>query len=281
MTKQTGWGAIVILLVFCSFPLPQSADAQQINVTVPYTNVSDSYYERMGVNFGARFGSAPANGSGSFGFFNFGQGPGFSQGSFGPTIPPFGGYDPSSSARFGFGQLNPNGSGYSLNFEMGKGSTRSVSSSAPSLTVQNGYGGSLFSGQLSPFVTSVVPVLGGRGNDGVIDNGVTRAMSSGLLDLTELGERLPETVVTDSRAARYASSTATLGEKSVKAIRAEQEARQSDLAKKIGQMRDNAAEFIESGEYGQARLQLKRALALEKDPASRSEIIATLNTIGK
>ncbi len=276
-------GMFAVWVANLAVPTSPTLVAQQIGVSTPFSALSDGYYERMGVNFGGRFGSVPRNGSGSFGFFNFGQGPSFSQGSFGPTIPAFGGYDPGSSARFGFGQVNPNGSGYSLNFEMGKGSTRSFVSQAPSVTVQNGFGGSIFDGSQRPFVTSVTPVIGGGSNPDVIDNGVTRALSSGQLDLSGLGEWTPEKTAPDNstRSGVYSSSTASTGEKSVKAILAEQNAAKGVLKEKIDSMRAKADEFISDGNFGQARLQLKRALALEKDTGRRSEITAILNELGK
>ena len=56
-------------------------------------------------------------------------------------------------------QFNFGGSPVRLNF--GRGSSRTISSTTPSLTVQNGFGGSIFSGQWRPFVTGVTPVVGG------------------------------------------------------------------------------------------------------------------------
>jgi hypothetical protein len=232
--------------------------------------VNHSYFERMGVSFGGRFGSPNGPGSRSFGFFGFGQGPGFSQGSAASAIPPFGGYDPNSGARFGFSQLNPNGSGFSLNFDLAKGSSRSIVSSAPSLVVQNGFGGSISSGQFIPFVTGVVPVVG-QSPPGMIDNGVTRAMNSGQLSLDGLGESPAE----DSRGndgGRAASSSATRGARSLDAIAAEKAAARSQNQARIDELLRLAEQYQRDGQTGQARLNLKRALILCEDKSRHSDI---------
>ena len=84
----------------------------------------------------------------------------FTQGSFGSAVPPFGGYDPNADANLGF-RVNGSGGGFSLNLALGQGSSRTMTSTTPSIVVPNGIPGSVFSGQQTPFVTGIVPVVGG------------------------------------------------------------------------------------------------------------------------
>lgn len=120
---------------------------QQVTVTTPLIGVRDQFYEHFGVGWGLR-GSRP----GSSWFLNYG----------GPmsALPPFGGYAPGSGLQFGMGRTWPGGSGY-FNFIAESGSQRTLTMSAPSVTLMNGSSGSIFDGTLRPFVTGLVPVVGG------------------------------------------------------------------------------------------------------------------------
>lgn len=177
----------------CSFCLlyivSDGLHAQNILVETPMTRVSDSFHENHGVSFGFGIPGGRGNGSRVVGLsptgqllpnLIFSQGPGVGSA--------FGGYDANSSGRFGFGNSN-----FSLGFDFSKGSSRTVSNVTPSLTVQNGFGGSMFSGSFRPFATSYTPIVGGyppgdfpgQGNYYVQpDNAVTRAINSGQLDLS-------------------------------------------------------------------------------------------------
>lgn len=276
--------AIGSALAVCFFLPGKTVEAvQQIAISTPFTTVSDSYYERTGISFGGRFGAPPVNGSGSYGFFSVGGfgGPAFGQGGFGTAIPPFGGYDPNSGARFGFDRFHPDGSGFGFRMELAKGNSRTLSSQAPSLVVQNGFGGSIFDGRVSPFVTGVIPVLG-SGNPEVIDNGVTRALSSGQLNLSNLGDSGPtDGVDRGNSPGTVSGSTASRGDRSVSAIRRDQEIAKAEVAARIQVYLAKADEYAATGELGQARLQLKRALSFEKDPGRRSVLIQKLNDLGK
>ncbi len=260
--------------------------AQQIAISTPMTAVSNGYFERQGVSFGGSFGSVPANGSGSIGFFSFGgggfAGPAFSQNSFGSTLPQLGGFDPASAARFGFGNFNSNGGRFGLNFEMGKGSSRSLTSVAPGVTVQNGFGGSIGSAQFRPFVTSVTPVIGSY--PAPIENAVTLAVASGKLDLSGLGQRDGAYAISNGNEPAVqlqGESTATRSAASVRSIRQRKAAERVAVRKKIDEMLAAARSDIASDQYGQARIKLKRALAMETDPQFRSEIVQLLNSTGK
>ena len=99
---------------------------------------------------------------------NFGVGFNYSNDNFSINVPngvqpPFGLGDPNADGRLGFGFRGPNGGSGSLNFTFGQGSTTTNSVTTPSLTLPNGGTGSIFSGSIRPFVTSVIPVVGQGG----------------------------------------------------------------------------------------------------------------------
>lgn len=140
MTSARRW-CVVIAAATCLQPL--SLVAQQINVGTPLIGVNDSFYEHINIGWGMRH-----RGQGGSWFMNFG----------GPmsAIPAFGGYDPNADLRFGFGNSN-----FQFNMAASQGSTRSMTMSAPSVTMMNGAQGQFFSGSVRPFVTGLIPVVGG------------------------------------------------------------------------------------------------------------------------
>lgn len=138
------------------------AKAQQVNLQAPLINTTDSFSERIGVGFGLQW-----------------PGGGFNQNSFGVAQPPFGNPGTvSSGANFGFsvgkGPYRAN-----FNFAAGQGSTRSIVSQTPSVTLQNGGSGAIFDGTVRPFVTGVIPVVGGiRGRVPPTGYAATRAYAT-------------------------------------------------------------------------------------------------------
>ena len=134
------WPLAILLTATISAP---AAAQLQSNIGTPAIGVSDSFYEQFGVNWGFNW-----NSPNSVGFFN--------QGGFNSAIPPFGGYTPNGGARGGF-RAGP----FRFNFVADQGSSRSMNMVSPSLTLPNGFPGSLSFGQQVPFVTGIVPVLGG------------------------------------------------------------------------------------------------------------------------
>ena len=157
------WVFFLALVAAC----PADLAAQNIGVTTPFTTATDSYFERMGVNFGFSFPNGTGSGSRVVGLFPNGQlnpnGIVFNQGGFGGALPPFGGFDPASGARVGFGTVGGSGPNFSLGLSLAKGSTRTATTQAPSIVIPNGGFGGFSSGQFSPFVTSVSPVVFGNG----------------------------------------------------------------------------------------------------------------------
>lgn len=135
------FGGVLAAFIFCVVGVMQ---AQQVNLQAPLVTATDSFSERFGVGFGFRFPG---------GFFN--------QNSFGVAQPPFA--DPgavNSGANFGF-SLGKGPYRANFNFAAGQGSRRSLVSQTPSVTVQNGGSGAIFDGTVRPFVTGVIPVVGG------------------------------------------------------------------------------------------------------------------------
>jgi hypothetical protein len=137
------------LLVFSAAFARVEVQGQQVQIATPQVGVQESFYESFGTRWGFSFGG-PNGGV----FFDRGGG--------GPVRPPFGGFDGASQARFGYGLRGGNGS-FSMNFSAVQGSRRSMSMSAPSLTLPNGGVGGIWDTSLRPFVTSWIPVVGSGG----------------------------------------------------------------------------------------------------------------------
>ena len=128
--------ALTVLL----FALPRLVSAQMIYTETPFHNLNSSYYEQNGFQWNLR---------GPNFFFHSGQ----------PARAPFGNPDPNSGSRgrIGFGGGGVSGS---LGFNFAQGSSRSISSTTPSLTTTNGYPGSISSQVIRPFVTGITPIVG-------------------------------------------------------------------------------------------------------------------------
>jgi hypothetical protein len=223
---------------------------QNIGITTPFTSAAGGYFESTGISWG--FG-LPGRGGPVFGLGPGGQVTpqiGFSWGG-GNVIPPFGGYNPNAGA-----QLSATGNNFSFALNMAKGSTRTLTSQAPSMIVQNGSGGSFFSGQVSPFVIGMVPIVG----DQPLDNAVTRAVQSGQLDLTYR----PEESATPDRADYYylSKSTATQGDQSVTAIKAQRARERVQRAQRFDELLADARQQLELGRRTEAREKLRKALEL-------------------
>jgi hypothetical protein len=119
------------------------AFAQQVTVTAPATTVSDSFSEHIGVSFGINH-------------------PNFSIGFGGPGASGFGGggfSGPLDGLSFGIplrgGKVNGN-----LSITAGQSFSRSLTTTAPTITLMNGVPGFVFSGTVEPFITGLNPVLG-------------------------------------------------------------------------------------------------------------------------
>lgn len=270
--KAVCWAAVL------AFPISSPALSQQINLGTPFHTTSDSFHERMGVNFG--FSIAGGQGSGSR---VVGLGPGgfltpninFTQNSAGSTIPAFGGFDPNSGARFGFSSRSPGGGGFSLGFDLSQGNTRTLSSTTPSITILNGGIGVIGSGAAVPFVTGVTPIVG---YTQVPDNAVTRAINSGQLRPYAPQERSRDADESNGRTGNPVSS-ATSGDISVSDIKAQQAAQELHRQHEFETAIIAATTAVEMGDYRTARINLRMAIKLEKDPTEQRRLRDWLKTL--
>ncbi|MGO9115343.1 MAG: hypothetical protein ACLP9L_39525 [Thermoguttaceae bacterium] len=130
-------GGLATLLA-CAIP----GQAQQATIATPYHTLHDSFFENSGISW-----------SGNYRGFTF------SYGGAALAVPQFG--SPQSTAglttNFAFagkdGQIN-----FGLNF--GQGNSQSLTTQTPSVTIMNGQTGYVSDTSLTPFVISVVPVVG-------------------------------------------------------------------------------------------------------------------------
>jgi hypothetical protein len=120
-----------------------TALCQQATIQTPQQTLSDSFYERNGVQWGVNWPG---------GFFRFG-GPG-------AGVPPFGGYLPGAGAQMGVGFGGPGYRGY-FNATAAQGFRRGFVAQTPMLTLTNGIPGFVADASLTPFVMGYVPVVGG------------------------------------------------------------------------------------------------------------------------
>ena len=116
--------------------------AQQVTIGSPFHTLSDNFFERMGVGF-----------AGSY------RGMNFSVGSFGQALPTFG--DPKTGAglQTAFSIIGPKGQ-LNFAFDLSQGSSRTNVMQDPMLTIMNGQTGFVSDTSQTPFVISVVPVVG-------------------------------------------------------------------------------------------------------------------------
>ena len=130
-------GVIAVLLA-----MSVSSEAQQVTVGTPFRTNRDSFFENNSINW-----------SGNYKGINFSYGGGVL------ARPPFGGPDNNAglTTNFGFagkdGQIN-----FATNFSQGY--RQSSTSQTPSVTLTNGNPGYISDTSQTPFVISVIPVVG-------------------------------------------------------------------------------------------------------------------------
>jgi len=138
--RATGFiGAVV-----AGLSLAAELQGQQVTVGTPFRTHGESFFENIGVNWGFN-----ANGIA----FQFGN----------PNLarPQVGGFQPNAGANVGAAWVGRNGNNAFFNLEAGAGSVRRNISQTPSVTLTNGYPGYVADTSLTPFVISLVPVVGG------------------------------------------------------------------------------------------------------------------------
>ena len=150
----------------------------QIAVEVRYVSISDEYYERIGVNFGASLhpggstysgdeGLEP-NGKGIYGITSADPAVGkpftetlnvdFSQNSYGIAVPQFGAYDPSAGAQVGFAILSDIETYFFIS--AAEGDQRTNIMQAPKVMMMNGQIATVEDYTEVPYVYTVIPVVG-------------------------------------------------------------------------------------------------------------------------
>ena len=260
--------SLSLAIVVC---MTSTTVGQQINVQSPFNSVGSSFNENFGVNFGFSLAGGNPNGTGSriVGLSptgQLGQSIGFSQNN--NVTPTFGGFDPGSAATFGFARQSSNGSGFSLGFNLSQGSTRTSSSFTPSVTIPNGGFGTFNSGFLSPFVTSVTPVVG-------TDNGVTRGISSGQLRpydaVAAERKKIERRASSSSVGSKYTESSAMYGDLSVAEIKARRKAEENSNAEELELAIENVKQATRVEDYRVARINLRKAIKLTSDPAQKKQ----------
>ncbi len=142
----------------------------QVTIEVRFITLSDNFFERIGVDFDFDIDDnvtqLPEDDSGPS--VTIGLDPqgnptsdldlSFTQGSFGSTIPAFGGFAAGDAANFGFAILSDIEAFFVI--EAAQGDTRTNVLQAPKVTLFNGQQASVNDSSQRPFVTSVVPVVG-------------------------------------------------------------------------------------------------------------------------
>ncbi len=117
----------------------------QVTVEVPFRTVSDSFYEKMGVG----------SWSGNI------KGMPFSIGGGEQAIPQFGGYDPSAGLKTGIAFMHRDSTVEFPNIELNQGYRQTAVTQSPKVTLFNGQRAYVSDTSQSPFVISVIPVVGG------------------------------------------------------------------------------------------------------------------------
>jgi hypothetical protein len=235
--------------------LADFALGQQVVVGTPHPSASSSFYEQIGVQWGLR---------GRGWFFNFG-GP--------PPVPQFGGFDPHGGASFGFGGRN----GF-FNITAGQGASTTFGSQTPMVTMPNG-GFAVFSDQtIRPFVTSVIPVLGGE--PPVFDSLLAERLHR--LQTESPGEPAPQSAGGGSATSPAAESSAERGAESVAEIKArkaaERAALESTASEEVDVLVEKAKGALAEGKKNVARIYLQMA-SRRAAGDRRAEILAELERL--
>lgn len=250
------WGVIIGLSCLGTADL---ASAQYSFIETPFNSASHSFYENIGTAWGVQ---------GRGWFFNFGGG-----GAGNPA--PFGGFDPNAQANFGTGFR---GNGFSGNFRLtaGQGSDSTLTSSTPGVMVPNGGMGFFSDVQQRPFVLGVVPVVGEP----------VSPLRWRLERMAELGNspggRATEADRPNDKIGRGSSGTssASRGDLSVAAIKAQQAAEDAAKAAEVAELLAKAQDFEAAGKTASAKVHYRRA-ALRATGKEQQEIAAKIKELEK
>ncbi|TWT90686.1 outer membrane porin HofQ [Pseudobythopirellula maris] len=153
----------------------------QVTIEVRFIRLSDSFFERIGIDFdlnindgtsnpdltpGAQFETPRASATvgleapvlNDFPRFTADLDIPFRQGNFNVALPQFGGFDPTQAATFGFAILSDIEAYFLINAAQGDSRTNVLN--APKVTLFNGQQAFVSDTSQSPFVISVIPVVG-------------------------------------------------------------------------------------------------------------------------
>ncbi len=255
----------------------RTGQAQQVYGSTPLVGASDSFYESFGIDWG--FSRRWRNG---YMFFN--------RGGANTSVPPFGGYNPNSDARFGWGTRGNNGSAY-FNLHAGQGSNRTITSAAPSLMFSNGAVGSFQNVSVRPFVTGLVPVVGDMAvspveerlerlrEQAAAQTPGAPAPSDAELLLGSATRQDGDRAALPSSAMKSTRSSAERGDISLAEIRRQQkELAPPDAAAELERLIQTAQLAEASGRWGAARIRYRQAA----DKASgelRQELLSKLDRL--
>ncbi|MDB4756366.1 hypothetical protein OAG56_03260 [Mariniblastus sp.] len=264
---------------------------QMIRTEIPFTTIRNSFYERVGIDFGFNIRGSRGGIAGDRARGVFGLGPGgqllpnlrFSQGSIHSAVPPFGHYDPGTDATFGYQVQNENG-GYHLGFRFGKGNTRSITNTTPVIMTSNGATGSILAGSLHPYVTGILPVVGSRSafpahRPVSVVNPVELKLRQIHMDRAAGIQNDPDQSIgvenlTPARRFGNPSSTAESGDLSVKEIKRRRQQKlvlEAELNnQKVGQWIAKAESALAKGRAGAARSYLRTAIHYASDQQKSS-----------
>ncbi len=141
---------------------PLFAQRPQATIGNSFNSGGNSFFENFGVNFGFNIpsGSGPNAVVGLNPQGGIAPGIVFQQGGAAAAVPPFGGFVPGNSATFGY-TINSSLGNFNFGLTAGQGSSRSNVAQSPSITLTDGTTGFISDTSQRPFVTSVIPVVGG------------------------------------------------------------------------------------------------------------------------
>ena len=252
------WGVTIGLACLGAADL---ASAQYSFIETPFNSASHSFYENIGTAWGVQ---------GRGWFFNFG-GPGVGPGN--PAA--FGGFDPNSQANFGTGFR---GNGFSGNFRLtaGQGSDSTLTSTTPGVMVPSGGVGFFSDVQQRPFVLGIIPVVGEPVSplrwrlDRMAEQG-NSPIASGASDADPKES---------SGGGSSSTSSASRGDLSVAAIKAQQAAEEADKAAEVAELLAKARDFETAGKMASAKIHYRRA-ALRTTGRKQQEIAAKLKELEK
>lgn len=241
-----------------------TAFAQQANIAGPFNSIGTGFYENIGMNWGVR---------GPGWFFNFGGN------SPNPPNPGFGGVDPNAGANFGAGFKAGNTSGF-FNLTAGQGANSTFVSQTPNVTIPNGGNGYFIDGSFRPFVTSILPVVGEKGDPSPLRERLRRLKEG---EVSSPGDEPAPAESASSGGGSGGSgrpSSAERGDLSVAAIKAQAAAASQTEDAELAVILEKAKGAEAAGKTNVARIYYQMA-ARRARGTQQQEILQHLNTLPK